>query len=363
MIIANDEPKYVQLKNYIKSMIENGELGPGERLYSENELAERFNISRHTVRQAVGELVNENWLSRIQGSGTFVNQTIGVKKEKSGIIGVITTYLDDYIFPGIIKGIDNILSHQGYSIILGQTNNKLEKEAVCLKNMFSRNVDGFIIEPTKSALPNPNSQYYEEMKRRNLPCIFINGYYPGHEGSYVIEDDETGGYLAAKHLFKLGHERLAGIFKVDDMQGHGRYSGFVRAHREEGRSIPEDAITWYTTEDAPLLFTREGAGAMLSRIRKCTGLICYNDQIAFKTIDILNNDGLNVPEDISIVSFDDSDLANAGEIKMTTLAHPKDKLGEKAARALLEILSGKHKTVREKIKPELVIRSSTRNRL
>ena len=361
MIIRSDEPKYVQLKNYIKGIIENGELGSGEKLYSENELARRFEISRHTVRQAVGELVNENWLSRIQGSGTFVSRTIGAKKEKSGIIGVITTYLDDYIFPGIIKGIDNILSNQGYSIILGQTNNKLEKEAVCLQNMFDRNVDGFIIEPTKSALPNPNSLFYEDMKRKNLPCIFINGYYPGHEGSYVVEDDELGGYIAAKYLFKLGHERLAGIFKVDDIQGHGRYSGFVRAHREEGRNIPEDSVTWYTTEDTQTLFTREGSGAMLSRIRRCTGLICYNDQIAMKTIDILNREGLKTPDDISIVSFDDSDLASAGEIKLTTLAHPKDKLGERAASALLEIMSGKHKTIREKMKPVIIIRNSARN--
>ena len=361
MVIEKDSPKYVQLKNYIKSIIENGDLGPGDRLYSENELAQRFNISRHTVRQAVGELVNENWLSRIQGSGTFVNQTIGTKKEKSGIIGVVTTYLDDYIFPGIIKGIDSILSQEGYSIILGHTNNNLEREAVCLQNMLEKNVDGFIIEPTKSALPNPNYQYYEEMKKKNCPCIFINGYYPSHEGSFIIEDDEMGGYLATRHLFELGHERLAGIFKVDDIQGHGRYSGFVRAHREEGRVIPEDTITWYTTEDTQTLFTQEGSGAMLSKIKKCTGLICYNDQITLKVIDLLRAEGLKVPDDISLISFDDSDLSNSGETRITTLAHPKDKLGERAAEALLEIITGKHKTVREKIKPELIIRNSAKS--
>lgn len=359
MLTENDAPKYVQLKNYIRSLVESGHLKPGEKLESENELSKRFKISRHTVRQAISELVNENLLSRIQGSGTFISQALGSQKEKSGIIGVITTYLDDYIFPGIIKGIDQVLSHKGYSIILGHTNNKLEREAVCLSNMLEKNVDGFIIEPTKSALPNPNSVYYDEIRKRNIPLIFINGYYPGNQGSYVVEDDELGGYLAAMHLFDLGHEHLAGIFKVDDIQGHGRYSGFVKAHREKGRSIPEDVIIWYTTEDVQTLFSQENGRALLARIGKCTGLICYNDQVALKAINLLRQEGIKVPEALAVVSFDDSDLASSGEIKLTTLAHPKDKLGEKAAEALLDILNGKMASVRERIKPQLIVRNSS----
>lgn len=358
----NNAPKYVQLKDYIKSIIEEGSLKPGDKLYSENELAKKFTISRHTVRQAIGELVNDNWLYRVQGSGTFINKAAGTKKEKSGIIGVITTYLDDYIFPSIIKGIDSVIGHEGYSIILGHTDNKLEKEALCLQNMLDKNVDGFIIEPTKSALPNPNRSFYEEIARRKIPYVFINGYYPSLEGSYIIEDDELGGYLAAKHLFSLGHERIAGVFKVDDIQGHGRYSGMVRAHREMGKNIPEDTITWYTTEDIALLFSQEGAGSLISRITRCTGAICYNDQIATKVMDILRDKKIKVPEELSLVSFDDSDLASAGEIKMTTLAHPKERLGERAAQGLLDIMAGRHKSVREKMKPELIIRNSTLSR-
>lgn len=352
-------PKYQQLKHYIRESIHTGNLKPGDRIDSENELARKFGISRHTVRQAIGELVNENLLTRTQGSGTFVHSNQGVSREKSGIIGVITTYLDDYIFPGIIRGADHILSRQGYNIILGHTVNKVTKEALCLRNMLDKNVDGFIIEPTKSALPNPNQSYYEEMKRKNIPCLFINGYYPGHEGSYIIEDDETAGFLAARHLFELGHERLAGIFKVDDIQGHGRYSGFVKAHREAGRSIPEDTVTWYTTEDTLSLFSRKGAGILLERVRKCTALICYNDQIAVKVMELLREVGLRVPENLSLVSFDDSDLASSGEVKLTTLAHPKHQLGERAALALLELIAGKSLVIREKMKPQLIVRNST----
>jgi GntR family transcriptional regulator of arabinose operon len=359
MIKEPDTPKYIRLKEFIKTGIQQGELKPGEKIPSENELASRFGISRHTVRQALGEMVNEGWLSRIQGSGTFVSRSLGQQKDRSRIIGVITTYLDDYIFPGIIRGMDNVLSRQGYSMILSHTDNKIEREAACLSGMMRKNVDGFIIEPTKSALPNPNTDLYEELERKGIPYIFINGFYPGHKGSYVVEDDEAGGRMAAKHLFDLGHERVGGIFKADDIQGHRRYSGVVRAHREYGRTVAEDAIAWYTTEDVDLVFNENGGGVLKKRFEGCTGIICYNDQVALRVIEILKPEGIRVPGDMSVVSFDDSELAAAGEVKLTTVAHPGPLLGEKAAAGLLEILKFSKSAVREVMKPELIVRSST----
>ena len=355
---AADTPKYVLLKDFIKNSIESGELAPGKKIFSENELAARFSISRHTVRQAVGEMVNEGLLYRTQGSGTFVSSGKSAKKEKSRIIGVITTYLDDYIFPGIIKGIDNKLGSQGYSMILSHTDNKVEREAQCISNMLQKNVDGFIIEPTKSALPNPNQKLYADMIKRGIPFVQINGYYPGHQYSYIVEDDEAGGDMAACHLFQLGHRRIGGIFKVDDIQGHNRYKGVVKAHRNRGFLIAENAVIWYTTEDMDAMFDDNGRDILLKRLDGCTAVICYNDQVALKLLDVFKRAGKEVPKDISVVSFDDSELAVASDVKLTSVAHPGSKLGEKAAAGLLDLLRCKSAIIRESIIPELIIRAS-----
>lgn len=352
-------PKYRQLIDYLKECIQKGELVQGSKIPSENELSAQFSISRHTVRQAVGELVSEGWLNRTRGSGTFVSFKKRRERQESKIIGVVTTYLDDYIFPGIIKGIDNVLSRHGYSMILSHTNNKVEREALCLSSMLQKNVDGFIIEPTKSALPNPNLDFYSDMDDNGMPYILINGYYPGCEFSYVIEDDENGGYIAAEHLFEQGHRKIGGIFKVDDIQGHNRYKGVVKSHRKRKLSVDEDSVIWYTTEDMDSLFDFNGRKALLKRFFGCTGIICYNDQIALKLMDILKMDGKRVPDDISIVGFDDSELATASEVKLTSVAHPGCRLGEKAAYGLLNLLSHKIERVREIIKPELIVRDST----
>lgn len=356
-----ETPKYILLKEYIKSSIENGELTPGKKIFSENELASRFGISRHTVRQAVGEMVNEGWLCRTQGSGTFVSNIKGGKREKTRIIGVITTYLDDYIFPGIIKGIDNVLSSQGYSMILSHTDNRVEREAQCISSMMQKNVDGFIIEPTKSALPNPNQKLYAEMIKKDIPFVQINGYYPGQDYPFVIEDDEAGGNIAASYLFNLGHRKIGGIFKVDDIQGHNRYKGVAKAHRERNFTIMEESVVWYTTEDMDALFDENGAKLLLKRLDGCTAVVCYNDQVAIKLLDVFRRSGKRVPEDVSVISFDDSELATVSDVKLTTIAHPVGRLGEKAANGLLDLLKYKSRTIREVIVPELIIRDSAVN--
>ncbi len=352
-------PKYIQLKNHLKACIKSGELKHGEKIHSENALSKSFEISRHTVRQAIGSLESEGWLYRVQGSGTFVSRFMGQQRQKSNIIGVITTYLDDYIFPGIIKGIDNVLTQEGYNIVLGHTDNKVEKEAACISNMMGKSIDGFIIETTKSAIPNPNHDFYEDMDRRGIPYIFINGYYSGHESSYVIVDDELGGYTAARHLLDLGHNKIGGIFKIDDIQGHRRYQGVLKAHRELGLSISEDSIVWFTTEDVENMFCGDGNKHFLRRLEGCTGLICYNDQIAIKVLDVFRDKGIKVPEDMSVVSFDDSELASAAEIKLTTIAHPGIRLGEKTAGSLLDLLENRKSVVKEIMKPTLIVRNST----
>lgn len=357
---SSDMPKYLQLKEFIKLSIESGELKPGEKIYSENELAVKFKISRHTIRQAIGEMVNEGWLYRVKGSGTFVSRHIGRQKERSRTIGVVTTYLDDYIFPSIIKGIDGVLVRNGYSIILGYTNNKVEKEAACLANMLERNVDAFIVETTKSALPSPNLEIYNDIRNKGIPVVFINGYYAELDCSYVIVDDEYGGYMAADHLFKLGHHSIAGIFKSDDIQGHKRYKGFVKAHREREIPLKERAIMWFTTEDFETMSDEALELAFINRMEGCSAVVCYNDQIAVKVLDILRKREIKVPDEMSIVSFDDSEIGNAGEIKLTSIAHPRARLGEMAAEGLLEILNLEKEKIRIVMKPQFVLKNSTK---
>ncbi|MDF2522884.1 MAG: araR2 [Clostridiales bacterium] len=358
-MLHSEKPKYQQLKDYLIQTIKTQELHAGEKIPSENELAEKFEISRHTIRQAIGELVNEGWLYRVQGKGTYVNRPPDEKPRQSKTIGLITTYLNDYIFPSIIRGVYNVLHDKGFNIALSCTYNQHEKERTCLESLISQDLAGLIIEPTKSALPNPNIDLYKEFSRLGIPILFIHGSYRDLDYSYIIEDDMQAGYIATKHLIDQGHEKIAGVFKIDDVQGHYRFSGFQKAHIEAGLPISDSRILWFETDDMQIKFNAKGT-YIQDILSHSTAVVCYNDQISLKVMDAIREKGLSIPEDISIVSFDDSQFAVASEIKLTTIAHPKEKLGEEAGKAIINMIERIQDYYDVKMQPQLIVRGSTK---
>jgi GntR family transcriptional regulator of arabinose operon len=348
--------KYEILLEFLKNEIRQRRIPFGEKIPSENELSARFSISRFTVRHAIELLTNEGWLEKRRGSGTFV-KAINFEKTRTGVIGIITTYLDDYIFPSIIKGIENVLTRNDYSISLGITGNKTEKEAVCLKSMLSSNVDGLIIEGTKSALPSVNVELLRAFDAKNIPIVFINSNYPDFNSSYVLMDDEKSGLMATEYLIRNGHTRIGGIFKADDIQGHKRYKGFVEGCHASGLTLDENAVLWYTTEDLDSIFSREYDPLFIKRFMNCTAIVCYNDQIAVKTIETLGRAGMRVPQDFSLVGFDNSDLCDISTIRLTSITHAREKMGSAAAETLLKVISGQ-KPAKLKLPSELIVRDS-----
>jgi GntR family transcriptional regulator, arabinose operon transcriptional repressor len=354
------EPKYQLVKDFIIDYITSGELKYNDRIFSEAELTDRFSISRHTVRKAIDDLVKDGWLYKQQGKGTFVSDPCANQNQSGKLIGVVTTYFKDYIFPDIIAGIDEVLGEHGYSILLGSTNNDTQRERTILSNMLNNQLAGLIVEPTRSTYPNYNLDIYEQFRGRGIPILFIHGSYSNFPASYVIEDDVQAGFLATEHLIELGHHQIGGVFKSDDVQGHGRYQGYIKALRKHAIDIDESKVLWFTTSDRKKILSDEHWPQLQSLILSCTALVCYNDEITVVLINIMKQHACYVPQDISLVSFDNSNLAQSLEIKLTTVAHPKSKLGCVAAEGLLKMIEDRNCVIEEVMAPELIVRDTTR---
>lgn len=353
------EPKYKQLSDLLRQKIENGEYARGEKLDSENELASAFHLSRQTVRQALSVLTNEGILIRQKGSGTFVSPPMP-RQTRTMNVGVITTYITDYIFPSITRGIEEELSAKGYNLSLGATKNKVENEGRILQSFIENNVDGIIVEGTKTALPNPNIGLYKKLDTIGIPYVFINGYYRELSPVYVITDDRAAGRQSAEYLAnQLGHRRIGGIFKSDDMQGHERYAGFSEGLLRSGRTIYDDAVVWYTTADLDYLFSEQNEQNLLERLRHCSGVVCYNDQIAYKFIEVLRKHSLSVPQQISVIGFDNSRISELSPVKITSFNHPKDKLGRLAAEKLIKMIETGVREPSQILELPLVVKDST----
>ncbi|WP_099159486.1 GntR family transcriptional regulator [Virgibacillus ndiopensis] len=367
------ETKYNMVKKAIKSKIIDGTFTPHQKISSESELMKQFDVSRHTVRLAIGDLVTTGWLYREQGSGTFcadrsaLDSKQNVRNQKN--IAIITTYISDYIFPSIIRGAESRLSEEGYQVSIFSTNNDHENEKRILEKILSQQFDGIIIEPTKSAYSNPNIGYYLNLERQSIPYIMINAYYDELEPISVVIDEEKGGFMQAEHLIKLGHKEIIGCFKTDDMQGTKRMKGFLKAHRHYKIPLnPKNIITYNTLEkwSKPI---QELEKLLTSNSDKPTGLVCYNDELAIKLLDVLRLNKIRVPEDLSLIGYDDSTLSEVSEVKLTSIVHPKSQMGRDAANTIIDLVNMKTSTKNNDksniqsivYPPEIINRSSTKD--
>lgn len=352
----NNKSKYITLVDSIKNDIKEGRIKNGDKLPSENTLSKMHGMSRHTVRKALSILEIEGLVTAEHGRGTFCTIKERVKI-RTNTVAVVTTYISDYIFPSVINGVYDIMTKNGYNIILKNTKNSIGIERACLEDILNIGVDGLIIEPSKSQIFCRNTELYERLDEAGIPYVFIHGCYPQMEKKgHVLMDDEEGGYILTKYLISLGHRSIAGIFKADDFQGAERHKGFVRALREFDIHYDPDLIIWYHTEDRKVKPQTEIH--RLAEKGKVTAVMCYNDQIATTVIKELNSMGLSVPGDISVTGFDNSAVSE--EVGITTVTHPKEEMGRHAAEMLLDLMSGGTPRT-EKLETELVVRRTTRN--
>ena len=330
--------KYRFLVDTIKEKIKSGGYEPGERMESENELSERFGYSRQTVRQALGVLESEGLIERRRGSGTYISQ--GNRRTTQGsTVAIITTYISDYIFPTIIRGIEETLTAAGYSLTLGVTNNRVEEEGRILQSLIDRGIDGVIVEGTKTAFPSPNVELYRKLEQMGVPVVFFNGYYRDLSGSvYVVTDDRGAGLHAVDLLVSKGCRKIGGVFKSDDMQGHGRYAGYSEGLIRNGCPLEDENVIWYTTAEKNHLLGAENAEYILERLHGCDGIVCYNDQIAYGVIELLSDHGIRVPEDVLVTGVDNSSVSEYSPVKITSFSHPKDEMGRVAANKLIHML-------------------------
>lgn len=355
--------KYQLIADEIRTKILSGELKVNDVIRPELQLQKDYQVSRHTVREAIALLVNEGFLRKEKGSGTYVsdsyqNQTAGNTGKKT--IGVITTYLSDYIFPAIIRGIEKELSQNNYSLLLASTNNNLEQERKSLEMMLNHGVDGLIIEPTKSNQFNPNIAYYLTLKEQQIPYVMINASYEELDAPCIYLDDVQAGYLVTSELLNKGHEHIALITKTDDLQGKNRMKGFVKAFEEKGKVFKPEAVFTYTTESR-LEMLSNLKKSVSTQTPQITGIVCYNDEIAIEVISLAQELGISVPTELSVVGQDDSLLSTTSEVKLTTSTHPKEKMGEDAANWIIKKVEGKKNVPKEiKYEPQLIKRNSVK---
>jgi Transcriptional regulators len=252
----------------------------------------------------------------------------------------------------ILMSFKNTISKQGYELVLLSTNTDMQKSQSLTKFFVDKQLDGTFILGLKMT-----DEYYKELSDINYPCVLFDISIQNPKLCCVGVDNVKGAFMAVEHLIKLGHKKIAFINgHKEAFISYERLDGYYLALNRYG--IPIDNNLIYYSD-----FSEEGAEVAIEKLmqenKDITAVFCASDLMAVGAVNMLNNMGYTVPDDVSVVGFDDVYIAQFMIPKLTTIKQNLEKVGENAANVLMNLVNGQTMG-RIIIEPDLVIRESTK---
>ncbi|GAA4096306.1 LacI family DNA-binding transcriptional regulator [Actinomadura miaoliensis] len=280
-----------------------------------------------------------------------------LRQQRTGLIGLIVPELTNPIFPAFAQVIENALALSGYTAVLCAMTPGGIREDDYTELLLERGVSGIIFVNGEHADSRSDRTRYLRLIERGLPIVLVNGYREDVEAPFISNDDVASLEMAVAHLASLGHRRIGLAV------GQDRFVPSIRKTEGFRRGMAEHlGVTDVGDLIVNTLFTVEGGQAAAQRLLDlgCTAICCGSDIIAIGAIRGARGRGLRVPEDVSVVGFDDSPLTPYLDPPLTTIRQPVREMGLAVVSTLLEEIGGSRVPRTELLyRPELVVRRST----
>ena len=347
---ATPKYKYQNLKDYLIAKIRSGGLAGSGRLDSEPQLCERFSLSRNTIRQAIQELENEGYVYRIHGKGTFIRNATPVNSRKIALMIYDTAYMAHPVTGGLIRGIDETLSRNGYILdILASKRSFHDENLMRLAESYA----GFLIGTYQL-----DELMLAELEKISLPHLFVKNYPMNHDVHAARINFTHAGFLAAEHLIRTGCGNLALIYSGDRIAISAEFKeGVYSAALEHGARLRRENI--FIADFSDRLAVPEICAELLRHEDRPDGMICASDELAIALLAELKRHGVSVPGDISVIGWNNTENSTLTTPPLSTVDIPLMELGRRSADLLLRMIHGETAQP-ELLEPSLVIRGSTR---
>ena len=268
-------------------------------------------------------------------------------------IGMLVTQSFNPFFAEKMHGVENYCYKQGYTLFMCNTEGDLDKQKHYLRMLAEKRVDGLLV-----MCSDLNEQLLAQLeKNTELPMVIMDWGPDSPHTDKIIDNSEEGGYLATKHLIENGHTKIGCVTgQLDKATCKERIHGFYRALSEANLTSNPD---WIFEGDFECSSASKSVEKMLQMEDKPTALFCFNDIMALAAISKIQQTGLRVPEDISIIGYDNIELSAYFSPPLTTIHQPKRRVGKTAVEILLERIKDKHHERRIfEMHPEVVTRKS-----
>ncbi len=353
----NKNPLYIQVKEFILENIKDNIFLVGETIPPERELSDQLEVSRYTVRKAIQDLVQDGYLYRVQGNGTFVYSKEKPGRKTSNEIGVILPFYEGVSLE-ILEGIEASFESLNYRFTVSNSRDNYKREARSIQKMKSDGVDGLIICPAED---QKDSTIIADLKSEGFPFVLVDRRLQYCETDCVMSDNISGGYKAAEYLIKLRHKKIAFI-----------KNEYIKTSSIEDRIIGyKSALQQYGLDDnSPLIFSYNLSlekKEVYSKIYKFiqekepTAVIAVHDKVALDIVKMSREKNINIPNDLSLLTFDNTDIVKHLQVPLTSVVQSTGDIGKKAVELLVEKVKSKteDKVVQQIYYPvKLVIRDS-----
>jgi LacI family transcriptional regulator len=268
--------------------------------------------------------------------------------KRSGMIGIVVPDITDLFLTEFVRGIQRSIESEGLELLIGDTGNDPVREERYLRAFEDRRVDGLIVIPTPST----------KLARLNrtadaIPTVVVDREVYGWTGDFVSCDHRRGAELMVDHLVALGHTRIAQLAGDQELSSARVRHAAVRARlAEHGLSVVTEGFSSFTVVDA-----KDQAERIIARASTFTALCTGDDLLALAALSAAHRAGLRLPDDLSVVGFDDIAYASLSWPPLTTTRQPVERIATEATRLLLEREAGPGRHVL--LQPELVVRESS----
>lgn len=348
-----------ELVTTLRAAVKQGVYVAGQLIPSERELCSREGLSRTTVRRAIQLLVDEGVLYRVPGSGTYVGRAAPLTVEspqEHATIGLILPTLTNPYFGELVAAIERESTHAGYQLLLGQSNLTGHSVAPYLAR-YAENpaVKGVIAVSTGEEIPVPS---YEQLVQSGKPFLFVVRGAETVVADSVSTDHVGGARELVRYLVSLGHRQIAFIGNAHTHAAR-HYQGYLAGLREAG--LPEDPELIVQVDGEHLeQLGGEGVRILLERKVPFTAIFAQIDLIAIDVLRTLHTAGIRVPEDVSVVGFDNIPSAEHCQPPLTTVDHTVSEIGRLAVLLLQDRMSSRYDGPARRviIQPRVVIRAS-----
>ncbi|PWI44871.1 LacI family DNA-binding transcriptional regulator [Streptomyces sp. ICBB 8177] len=279
-----------------------------------------------------------------------------LRGERARLVGLVLPELQNPIFPAFAEVVGGALALRGLTPVLCTQTTGGVSEADYVSLLLQQHVSGVVFAGGFYAQADAPHDHYRLLAERNLPVVLINAAIEHLGFPQVSCDDAVAVEQAWRHLVSLGHERVGLVLgPPDHVPSSRKLAAAHEVAKASGLELPEERV-----EHA--MFSQAGGQAAAGRLleRGVTGVICASDVLALGVVRGVRRRGLRVPQDVSVVGYDDSAFMNCADPPLTTVRQPIEAMGRAAVQLLTARIDGKHVPADELLfEPELVVRGST----